>query len=340
MNTLTQHALTLGAMSFLASWFMTRVLVHVAPRIGLIDRPNQRSSHSTPTPRAGGIAIVLAIVAAMAWWVPLSQHEKLALLPPALLIAGVGLIDDFRSVSPWLRLLVHVAAVAWAMYWLGGVPPTGVAWLDAMGWVRHLIVALGLVWFLNAFNFMDGIDGIAAGEALFVAVALAGLALLTSSDPAVPAFAAVIAGASLGFLMLNWSPARIFMGDVGSGTLGFLVGALGLLAWQRGVASPWVTAMLLSAFLGDATVTLVRRILRGDQWYSAHRTHAYQHLARRLRSHSLATLSFIGFNGLLIAPVAWMSHRGSLPLGAAMTWALLFGATCIAVFGLGAGRRE
>lgn len=324
----------------LSTLLMTGLLVVIAPKIGLVDRPNARSSHVVPTPRAGGAGIVLAIVVCAIWWVPITADERLAMVPAAIVLAVLGLVDDFRGLSPWLRLSVHFVCAGWAVYLIGDLPPLGLAWLDATEWIRSLVLVFALVWFLNAFNFMDGIDGIAASQGVFVAVAASVCSLVLVMDPGVTQLSAAVAGACLGFLLLNWSPAKIFMGDVGSGTLGFLLGILGLIAWRRGVVSPWAFATLVTAFIADASVTLVRRMLAGDQWHVAHRTHAYQHLARRLSSHSTATLLFLCWNLFLLGPIAVAIQVGALELHPGLAWALAFALTCWLATWLGAGRRD
>jgi Fuc2NAc and GlcNAc transferase len=180
------------------------------------------------------------------------------------------------------------------------VPALGLTWLDTWPAARFVIVVVGLVWLLNLYNFMDGIDGLAASEAVCVALGLAGAAILAGYRGEALWFALLLAGSSLGFLYWNWSPARIFMGDVGSGFLGFALGALSL-DTMRGAGLPvHVPLILFAVFVTDATVTLVRRVLQGARWHEAHRSHAYQRLARRYGSHRPVVV------GVLLVNLGWL----------------------------------
>src|SRR5207253_813322 len=146
-----------------------------------------------------------------------------------------------------------------------------------------------LLWLLNLFNFMDGIDGIAAGEAVFVSLSVAAAALASGSGDRSVWLAFIVAGAALGFLRWNWPPARIFMGDVGSGFLGFMLGSLSIIAHQKWRVPVSVPLILLGVFVADATTTLLCRIFRGEKWYASHRSHAYQRLSQRFGAHGPVT---------------------------------------------------
>ena len=335
------NAVVLFLASAGASLFGTALMVRIAPRLGLVDRPNERSSHTRVTPRGGGAAMVVVGSIVILTLVPLEQRELVALIPPFLLVAMVGLMDDFRGLSSLPRLIVHVASVVWLLWWMGGTPELGWTALDTVPWLRHLLFAAAMVWFLNAFNFMDGIDGLAAAQGLFVAGGVV-VCLAAGSAPMQQApldFAATVGGICAGFLLLNWSPSRIFMGDVGSSSLGFLLGALCLIFWSRGLLSPWAAAALVSVFLADATTTLVRRFASGEDWLAPHRSHAYQHLARRLRSHAKATSVFMGINVVLVLPLAVSLQRLEMPFSA-LLWLIAFGAGCMLAWWYGSGRSE
>ena len=307
-----------------------------------LDVPNARSSHSTPTPRGGGLAIVAGASAGLSVLAALGEVDRalwLALVPGGIAVAAVGFIDDRRSLAPSLRLAVHVGAAAFALAVLGGVPPLqfGASVVD-LGWAGHLLGLLAIVWTLNLFNFMDGIDGIAASEAVFIMGVAVALALCTTSPGTAHAAALVLAAACLGFLAWNWPPARIFMGDVASGYLGYAIAVLALAAGRDQPHAPLLWLALGSAFFADATTTLARRMLRGEPIHEPHRLHAYQHLARRWRSHGSVT------GGLLAANLAW-----SAPLAAlgALRPAFAAGAAAVALTGwlvvvtiAGAGRLE
>jgi UDP-N-acetylmuramyl pentapeptide phosphotransferase/UDP-N-acetylglucosamine-1-phosphate transferase len=298
----------LAGCAFLASCAGTRALVPLLRRAAVLDRPNERSSHDAPVPRGGGIAIAGTIAAS---WIALCGLGEIA--PASLVIVGglgilaaVSWIDDLRGLPPGLRLLFQFATVAagiWALprgaVFQGWLPP----WLDAAATV------LVWMWFVNLFNFMDGIDGIAGSEAAAVGLGLTLLASLgVAADPAVAASAVAVAGAALGFLVWNWAPARIFMGDVGSVPLGYVLGYLLLELARRGW---WKAALILPAyFLADATLTLLRRIARRERVWQAHREHFYQQAVQRGLGHGAVVLRVIAADVMLVA-AAWAAENFS-----------------------------
>jgi Fuc2NAc and GlcNAc transferase len=310
-----------------ASYFATRwVLGYAAGR--LVDVPNERSSHARPTPRGGGIAIVLSFAAGLAVLAAVGGvpgRLALALLPGVAVVAGVGWIDDHRPVPARWRSLLHFTAAAWALAWLGGMPWLAMgSWGLALGVAGWGVGALGVVWVINLYNFMDGIDGLAAGEAASAGAIAAGLLLLCEA-PGLAAAALLLAACSAGFLAWNWHPARIFMGDVGSGTLGYVFAVLAL-ASENARALPllaWV--VLLGVFVFDATVTLLRRVLHGERPHLAHRSHAYQRAARGTLSHAQVSARVLGLNLLL----------GLLVLGVVLHPRLLLPACAAALVALG-----
>jgi Fuc2NAc and GlcNAc transferase len=254
-------------------------------------------------------------------------------------VALVGLADDRRSLSAATRLTVHFAAALWALTWLGGLPPVRVGTqLLSFGWTGYVLGAFGIVWALNLFNFMDGIDGIAASEAIFVA--LAG-ALLTASltDAAGVGFAAVMfAAACAGFLLWNWPPASIFLGDVGSGYLGYVIVVLAVAATRHNPVALWIWLILGGAFFVDATVTLLRRLLRRQRVYQAHRSHAYQWLARRWGSHGKVTLAVVAMNLLWLFP--WALFAAAFPGHAIAALAAALVPLALLAVIIGSGRSE
>ncbi|HSY05791.1 MAG TPA: glycosyltransferase family 4 protein [Steroidobacteraceae bacterium] len=322
-----------------AAALLTELMRRIAVGSGVLDVPNPRSSHGVPTPRGGGVAIVLVTTAGLtvlALRGILRPDLLYALAGGGIAVALVGLIDDRRSSSAPVRLSVHFAAALWALWWLGGLPPLRVGThLLTSGWLGYLFGALGIVWAINLFNFMDGIDGIAASEAIFVAVA-ASLAL--SVNAGIGAAALTFAAACGGFLVWNWSPARIFLGDVGSGYLGYVIVVLAVAATRDNPAALWVWLILGGAFFVDATVTLVRRTLRNERVHQAHRSHAYQWLARRWRSHGKVTVAFLTVDLLWLLPAALIAaHR---PSYAVMAVIVAFAPLAILALAVGAGRQE
>jgi Fuc2NAc and GlcNAc transferase len=233
---------------------------------------------------------------------------------------------------------VHFGAALWALFWLGGLPALPIGGeVVTFGVGGYVLGALGIVWTLNLFNFMDGIDGIAASEAAFVAFAGASLSLAFGGSPAVPAVALILGCACVGFLLWNWPPAKIFMGDVGSGYLGYSVALVAILAARDNPVAWLVWLMLGGVFFVDATLTLGRRLLRGERVYQAHRSHAYQWLARRW-GHRRVTMGVIVVNVAWLLPCAWLAsvypaRAGWITVGALTPLVL-------AAIAAGVGRRE
>ena len=225
-----------------------------------------------------------------------------ALILGGLCVAAVGFWDDVRSAPILVRMIVHLGAAALAVYCLGRTSHGGAAGL--------LLTVLAIVWFLNLFNFMDGIDGIAASEAVFV---LSGAAVLSvfvarcSVEQVGPQLLA--AAACLGFVRWNWPRAAIFMGDVGSGYLGYAIAVIAIASAQAGAINIYAWIILAGVFMVDATVTLTVRSLRGERIYQAHRTHAYQRLARRWGSHLRVTVSVVIVNIVWLFPCAALAVR-------------------------------
>lgn len=300
------------AIGLAGTWLARRY----ALRHNLLDLPGERRSHTMPTPRGGGIAIVIALLLAGAWWLP-RAGEALPLLVSTLLglllVALVGLIDDHRPLSPWLRLAVHIVAA--------GVLALGVWQTSGLVLLGFVAFALALV-LTNVWNFMDGIDGLAASQAALVAAAVvwttAGLWHL---------FATALLAATLGFLPFNFPKARVFLGDVGSGALGFTLASL-LMGTIMQTPHAWGVWMLpLSAFLLDAGLTLLGRLRRGEAWWRPHRLHAYQRWARVCGSHVPVTLGYAAWTAL--ATLLTLILRGTSPL--------LMTLSCVAWYMTGAG---
>jgi Fuc2NAc and GlcNAc transferase len=309
---------------------------------GMLDSPNERSSHVRPTPRGGGIAIVVVSLAAMialVWSGHLQARLFYALAGGGAAVALVGHLDDRGRIGIFGRFTVHIAAAIWATAWLGGL--SEIHWGESvirLGHLGSLLAVLGIVWALNLFNFMDGIDGIAASQAIFMGGAGAALAVVAGMSNSTPAAALLLAAASLGFLVWNWPPARVFMGDVGSGYLGFALSVIGLAALrERAVMLP-VWLILGGVFFIDSTVTLLRRLARRERVYEAHRSHAYQWQARRWNSHLRVTLACLLINLLWLAPWAWLCV-GFPSLAGAFVASALGPLVALAIV-CGSGRKE
>jgi Fuc2NAc and GlcNAc transferase len=327
--------------SLVAGWLLVAVLRRVIVQRGLLDLPNARSSHVRPTPRGGGIALlILTLVAVLIAWGAGRMPGALGL---AWIIGGglvglVGLLDDIRGLSAAVRAGAHLLAAALLLHAVDfGAIPSLAGLAPAALLVAGLLIGVAVVWSINLFNFMDGIDGLAAGQCVFVAVAgtlLTGTVDgITTSLPLL-----VLAGAAAGFLLWNSPPARIFMGDVGSGFVGFALAAGALTLSRRGLVDPWTWLVLDSLFAADATVTLITRLLRGQRIHEAHRLHVYQRLARRWHSHGRVTALYSGINLLWCLPWAIATSRSS---GHAPALALAeFAIACLVMICLGGGRAE
>jgi Fuc2NAc and GlcNAc transferase len=323
--------------SLVASTLLTGLVRKLALSHGVIDVPNERSSHTVPTPRGGGIAIALATVGAVVALAALGKIEMRLLAAFAgggVMVATVGFIDDRSPLSARVRLAVHFIAALWALAWLEGLPPLRIAGqVIEFGIAGYLLGALGIVWTLNLFNFMDGIDGIAASEAAFIALAAALLAIFTGVAMGVTAIALATAAACVGFLLWNWPPAKIFMGDVGSAFLGFTIALLAIASARDNPVALLVWLLLGGVFFVDATVTFVRRLLRREPVHEAHRSHAYQWLARRWNSHRRVTVLVVLVNLVWLLPCAWFATVW--PAGAA--WITVVGLAPLVLIAVGAG---
>jgi len=329
-------AVTCGVAALFTSLVRRRAL-----RQGMLDRPNARSSHTVPTPRGGGLAIVAAAsLGCLALWIGGAMTFELlvVMLAGGCAVALAGYLDDRGLIGIRIRILVHFGAAIWAVVWLGGL--SRLQWgteLIELGWAGPVLSVIGIVWALNLFNFMDGIDGIAGSQALFMGAAGAALGLLGGVSVPVAMAGCVVGAASLGFLFSNWPPARIFMGDVGSGYLGYVIAVLALAAAreQPAVFAGWL--VLSGVFLIDATVTLLRRLARREPVYEAHRSHAYQWQARRF-GHARVTIAVLALNLCWLAPIAWLAVDRPQFAGWAVMAALI--PMTFLALACGAGRRE
>jgi Fuc2NAc and GlcNAc transferase len=296
---------------FLVSAIATRRLIANSHRLSTLDIPNERSSHLTPTPRGGGIAFVATSLVGFLLLLlnnTLDNAEFLALCCAGIIVAVAGHLDDRQKISgATVRLVLHAIGAIVLIVGIG--IPSQISLFDRtvnIGVIGSILGVLYLVWLLNLFNFMDGTDGIAASEAIFVCIAGAVLNYHVLSDINLSTASIILATSTLGFLLYNWSPAKIFMGDVGSGYLGIVIGGLSLMAAKQQSDLLWVWIILLAVFVSDATVTLIRRLLRKQKPHVAHRSHAYQHLAIRFNSHSKVALIVLSINVVWLLPIAFL----------------------------------
>lgn len=259
------------------SWIGTRQYIAYAHNRNIVDIPNERSSHVTPTPIGGGVVIValfLALVLLCLISFPKEKSLWLSILGGGIIIATLGWLDDRKGLSASVRLAAQTTAVIWTLYQIGGMPTLalGPATLK-LGYFGHLLALFGGVWAINLYNFMDGIDGLAAGEAFIVTLAAG---FLIKGSPAVSLALFGLGACILGFLIWNWSPAKIFMGDAGSGFLGFTLFTIALYSELQGTLSILIWGVLLSVFIIDTTLTLIKRVRERKPIAEAHRDHLYQ----------------------------------------------------------------
>lgn len=271
-------------------------------RLRLLDLPEARRSHAAPTPRGGGVAIVAALTLSWLLW-PQLYPAGWQIMALVLMMAAVGWLEDRHVLPPGPRLALQVAATAGLIALVGGIESVAVFGhpISAV-WLWSLLGGIAVVWLINLYNFMDGSDGLAAGQGVWAGLVSAGLfQLADQGELALLAMAA--AGAWGGFLVWNRPPARIFMGDSGSLPLGALVGAMAVFGAVSGAISIWTSFMISSLFVVDATATLVARFRRGERWYTAHRQHAYQRLLDLGFSHGRVLGGYMLVNVLVVLPL-------------------------------------
>lgn len=283
-----------AALAFGISCVVTHLLTRPDGPLQILDHPNERSLHSAPIPRTGGLAMWAGVLIGTAVaLLALDAGPELAWIAVAVVVVGiVSFIDDKFRVPVALRLTAHLIAGGLLLIggfglqslWLPGVE------LDLPKGIALTVSVLFVVWMTNLYNFMDGMDGLAGGMAVIGFVTFSALGWL-AGEPVFAMFSGIVAAAVAGFLVFNFPPARIFMGDTGSATLGFLAASLVLWAARDGIFPPWVGLLIFSPFVVDATVTLLRRLVRRDRIWVAHRTHYYQRLVRFGWGHKKTVLA-------------------------------------------------
>ena len=298
-------------MSLICAFFLTGLFRLIALRVSIVDVPNHRSSHEVPTPRGGGIAITCTFFIGsfiLALFNLIEGGQFLLLLCCSSAIAVVGFIDDCRPVPALTRFIVHVVVSSitiWFLYQTNFmVSRSGIFTLS---WLFLPIITFILVWLINLYNFMDGIDGIAGVEAVTVFFGAATILWLNGGNHGHIQWLLILSAAILGFLVKNWPPAKIFMGDSGSGFLGFVLGYFTIITSVHAEINLWSWLILGGVFVTDATVTLLRRLIKGERIFEAHRSHSYQILAQRYNSHRKITLGVLLVNVLWLFPFAFMA---------------------------------
>lgn len=297
------NSIFIYAAFLLVSMVLTYIVRRWAVHRSILDHPNERSSHSIPTPRGGGVAIAATWFLAIVYL--FYKKELDAPMFWALLcglpISAIGLVDDVITISPKVRLVVQVASASLAITILGGLNSVDIGYrILSVPYLFSLIAIIGVVWFTNLFNFLDGIDGYISAEVIFIGFAFF---LLFGEVP--PALLAIV---TAGFLVWNWQPAKIFMGDVGSTLLGFTMGIFAVYYQKCGDSSIVIWLMLTSLFWFDASLTLYRRWRNGEILSKAHKKHAYQRIVQSGYSHQKTVILSLLIN-LSILGLVWLAIR-------------------------------
>ena len=334
----------------LSSFALVAVLsagvIRYGPRFGLLDTPVARSAHVAPKPLGGGAALAAPYFLCVIWFVASAAISESALAYlGCLFIVVLGFSDDRWQLSSKVRLPVQFIVS------LAAVRAIGVDSVDfgffslSEPLTLSLLAVLSLVWLCNLTNFMDGIDGIAASQLLVTSLSC--VVLLVGLDAAagesgehdvVLTLSVVLAASAAGFLLWNWSPASLFMGDAGSGFIGFALGLLALESLVTQRMSVWSWVLLLGVFIADTAVTLLVRIIRGERWYEGHSQHAYQILSRRLNSHPRVVGGVIIINICWLLPLAWVA--GILPHYGVLFATIGLAPLLLGCYRLGAGRAD
>lgn len=320
---------------------MTAAVRSWAVRRNALVLPSDRCSHTIPTPHGGGIAIasisiILGVLFSVLDWVP--DSSMLAFISLGFVMVALGVWDDFGDVSAKLRLCAHFVVVAIGMLSIPKLPVfsfLGTTVDSSVAFLLWPLLAVAWVWLINLYNFMDGIDGLAAIQALLL---FGGMALNFWFLGYVQWawICLFILGAVLGFTILNWPPAKIFMGDGGSGFLGFVIGFLMLLSAATTHVSMWSWIILLTLFIADATTTLLVRLLTGQNILKAHKLHAYQKLSRKVGDHLPVTIGYGAIMLFVLVPASVLANR--LPHSGLLVFSLLFLSFCCVAYLLEAGK--
>ncbi|KQB55350.1 glycosyl transferase [Pseudomonas endophytica] len=301
------YLILLAPAAAILALLLTGLLRRYAIARSIIDVPTERSSHSVPTPRGGGVGIVLSFLVMLpllSMWDIISNNILWGFFGAGSLVALIGFLDDHGHIAARWRLLGHFSAAAWILYWFGGFPSINIFGMTIyLSWLGHLLAAFFLVWMLNLYNFMDGIDGLASVEAVSSCLSASFIYWLVGySDLA--GMPVILSMSVLGFLFWNFPPARIFMGDAGSGFLGIILAGFSIQAAWHDTNLLWIWLILLGVFIVDATLTLFRRFISGCKVYEAHRSHAYQFASRKVGSHLPVTFSILAINIFWLLPIA------------------------------------
>lgn len=331
--------MALVGLSGLITWGIVFLIRLLSQKVGLIQQPNERSSHVIPTPHGGGLGIVL-VGSVYGLWLMLHNEDISAdagvIVFLSFVLAIVGLLDDKFHLPATVRLLVQSLLCAGLLFWFTESS------INILLAVLITICLIAGIWWINLFNFMDGIDGIASSQAIFMLISA--VFMIQFYHPDVISISSywgwmlVLSASCLGFLWHNWQPAKIFMGDIGSTYLAFMLFAFAFISISNDLLTLQFWLIIACLFICDATVTLVRRVIRGEVWYQPHRKHLYQSLSRRLNSHSKVTLRFLLINLTILFPLAFISLL--LPSMSIAILLVTYLVVAAVMFGMGAGASD
>lgn len=289
---------------FILSFIATYIARAIALKMNVVDVPGRRSSHKVPTPRGGGIAFVsswfIGIIYEHLFWNSMPDELFRALMA-GIIIVIIGLVDDVWNVKPGIRLIVQVLAALLGIYFLGGLQKLDLGFMVIENiYILSGLAVIGIIWAINLFNFIDGIDGYLGSEIVFIAIAISIICLNS--------IVLLLGAVTLGFLIWNWQPAKIFMGDVGSTLLGFNIAILAIYFQNADKSSLVIWLIITSVFWFDATLTLLRRIRNREKLSQAHKKHAYQRIVQAGFSHQKTTLLAMAIN-ILLGIIAYISFK-------------------------------
>ena len=294
------------------SLVFTGILRFYALKQGLLDIPNERSSHLNPTPRGGGLSITISVLLStgiMYYLGLLSFDVLIAFGTGGLIVAIIAWFDDHKDIPAIWRAIFYTIAAIWSVSWLGGLDKITLGAQEiSLGFTGTFLAVLGIVWLTNLYNFMDGTDALASVQAICAGI-ISGILFLLSGKIDLATLCFVIATSSAGFMYWNWPPAKIFMGDVGSCLIGFSFGVLALLGEKSNTLPVLVWFIFMAAFICDASLTLFMRLLKKEKWYKAHRVHAYQRIVQMGCSHAQLATGLLLLNILFLWPMAYIAYR-------------------------------
>jgi Fuc2NAc and GlcNAc transferase len=283
-----------------------------ASKYGPFAAPNFRSLHLKPTPRGAGLAVAVASLLVLTWLY--AGHELTSAQFCVYVIGGcvvtiMGMADDRMDISARYRMPFQFLTAGWICYWLRGLAPIdlGFAVID-LGYFGHVALFVGLIWFYNLYNFIDGIDGMAPSATIFICAAMGAL-LFFKQAPVLGLILTLLGVSSAGFLVFNWPPARMFLGDTGSSFMGYILSAVFVESLSQNAASIWSWLIVGGFYFADTTLTTVVRLLKVPGWYRPHRSHAYQNLARVWNSHRKVVLLVVAINLLWVLPLLLLSLK-------------------------------